>query len=147
MEKEMAEEDYETWQANGRIVLRRIQLTEQERMMNQDYVVEERQDPFVNGTLSPVRLPQSETTQAFIDNPNTMSEDDMVELLNGHHNTFKKKLDEISSPYAVRRMIAIAKSDDVDVTIKRVEALESRLRELTGEDDVPVTEHERITGA
>jgi hypothetical protein len=160
----MSEQEYETWQANGRIVLyktnrlgstdavlvnrgRRIQLTEQERIMNQDRVADEKQDPFANGTLSPVRLPDSskESAQAIVDNPNTMSEEDMVKILDGHHKTFEKKLAEISSPYVVRRMLAIAQSDDVDITVKRVEAIETRLRDLTVDTDIPVVEHQRIT--
>lgn len=160
----MSEQEYETWQANGRIVLRkfnrtgnleavlvnsgrRIQLTEQERIMNQDRVADESMDPFANGTLSPVRLPDSskESAQAIVESPNTIGEEDMVKLLDGHHKTFEKKLGEITSPYVVRRMLAIAQSDDVDVTLKRVEAIESRLRELTSDTDIPVVEHQRIT--
>lgn len=158
------QEEYETWQANGRIVLRkfnrvgsleavlvnsgrRIQLTEQERIMNQDRVADAAMDPFTNGTLSPVRLPDSskESAQAIVDSPNTMAEEDMVKLLDGHHKTFDKKLGEITSPYVVRRMLALAQSDEVDITVKRIEAIETRLRELTSDTDVPVVEHQRIT--
>lgn len=158
----MAEEEYETWQANGRIVLRkynragtleevmvntnrRIQLTAAERMMNQDRVVDEKMDPFANGTLSPVRLPESSkaSTQAIVSSPNTITEDDMLTALTGHHKTFEKKITEISSPYVLRRMLAMAREDDMDISIKRVEALETRLREVTT-GDVPVVEHTQI---
>lgn len=160
----MSEQEYETWQANGRIVLyktnrlgsmeavlvnrgRKIQLTEQERIMNQDRVADEKMDPFANGTLSPVRLPDSskESAQAIVENPNTISEEEMVRILDGHHKTFEKKLADISSPYVVRRMLAIAQGEDVDITVKRVEAIEARLRELTVDTDVPVVEHQRLT--
>lgn len=162
MTTEEKQKDYETWKANGRIVLykydrtggleetlvnsgRKIQLTEQERLLNQDRCYDESSDPFVNGTLSPVRLPESsaESTKAIVESPNTMTEEEMVELLNGHHKTFESKLSGITSPYVVRKMIALTQEDvdegGVDVTIKRVEALESRLRDLT--TDVKVIEH------
>jgi hypothetical protein len=33
----------------------------------------------------------------------------------------------------------------VDITVKRVEAIETRLRDLTVDTDIPVVEHQRIT--
>ena len=157
----MADQEYETWEARGRVVLRRlnhtgasesvlvnrgrrIQLTERERLMNQDGIADEKLDPFANGTLSPVRIPESSTTaQALVTNPNTISEEEMVKLLDGHHKTFEKRLSEITSPYVVRRMMSLAQEGNVDITVKRVEALETRLRELSS-DDVPVTVNEKV---
>ena len=155
-------EEIETWEANGRVVLkkfdhagglrdvlinkgRKVQLTEKERLLNQDYCIEDELDPFVNGTLSIVRLPkvESESLKAIVENPNTMSESEIVELLTVHHATFSAKLDEITSPYIVRKMIAAAESDDVDVSAKRLEKLEAKLRELT-KVPVNVVEHHRV---
>lgn len=158
------ESEYETWKANARIVLhkfdrsgnmqeilvnkgRKIQLTEQERLINQDRVFDDSMNPFMNGTLSPVRLPgsASDSTKAIVESPNTITTDEMVELLNGHHKTLEKRLDEITSPYVIREMINLTQMDEedggVDVTIKRVEALEQRLRSLTEDTDVRVVEH------
>lgn len=160
--------ELETWQANGRIVLRKygingavdevmvnrgkkIQITEKERRLNQARVIDERSDPFANGTLSPVRLPESsdDSTKAIVESPNAVSDEELRELVdNAHHKTFEKRLGEITSPYVVRRMIKMTSEDDVDVTLKRVEALETRLRELTADKDVHVVEHvlpEQIT--
>ena len=158
----MADEEYETWQANGRIVLRkldanggiqeilvntgrRIQLTARERQMNSDRVAEEERDPFANGTLSPVRIPDSskDSAQAIVDSPNTMSDEQLLELVGAHHKTFEKRLTEITSPYVVRRMLAAAQNGEVDVTLKRVEAIEGRLQELTT-DHVPVYERDVV---
>lgn len=155
-------DEMETWKANGRVVLKRynrlgametvllntnktINLTAEERMLNQDDVYEEQMDPFANGTLSAVRLPESskESTQAIVDNPNTMTEEELVETLKGHHKTFEKKLGEISSPYVVKRMVAMAQADEEDelgVSVKRMEQLESRLQELTM-GDINVINH------
>lgn len=154
-------DELETWQANGRIVLRkidaggktqeilvnagrRIQLSEAERIMNQDRVADDKRNPFTNGTLSPVRIPDSsESAQAIVANPNAMSDEELLELVAAHHKTFEKKIAEVTSPYVVKRMIAAAQSGEVDATIKRVEALEARLVELT-DDQVPVYERENV---
>lgn len=162
----MANDDYETWEANGRIVLRkfdasgslqevlvnagrRIQLTERERIMNQDRVAEESMDPFANGTLAPVRLPDSSkaSAQALVDSPNTISEEEMRELLVAHHKTFDKKISEITSPYVVRRMLALAENEDdeeLEVSMKRIDLIQARLRDLTEDSDVQVVERHRI---
>jgi predicted HTH transcriptional regulator len=154
-------DELETWQANGRIVLRkvdaggktqeilvnagrRIQLTEAERQMNEDRVADDKRNPFTNGTLSPVRIPAtSESAQAIVANPNAMTDEDLLELVGAHHKTFEKKIAEVTSPYVVKRMLAAAQTGEVDVTLKRVEALEAKLAELT-DGEVPVYERENI---
>lgn len=155
--------ELETWEANGRVCIRkvdrngnlepvmvnrgrRIQLTEEERRLNQLRAASEEMDPFANGTLSPVRLVEgSEAAEAILSNPNHVTEDDMRELLSGHHKTFEKRLNEFVSPYILRRMIDMAENDDeVEVSTKRMQAIKDRLKEVS--HDVEVVELERPLG-
>lgn len=154
------EQELESWKANGRIVLqkgnnsgqmvpvmvnrgRTIQLTEQERLLIQDMVASEEQDPFMNGTLSPVRLIEgARSTQAILENPNALADEDVVKLLEGHHKTFEKKVSEITSPYVLQRMIDLIDSDEVDVSTKRLSAVRERLLTVSG--NVPVVEIQTV---
>lgn len=143
--------DIETWEANGRVVLRKvsmdgkglrevmvnkgrkIQLSAHERELNEERCVEESLNPFVNGTLSPVRLPEidedNESLRAIVENPNTLSESDMQELLTTHHATFDKRMRDVTSPYVVKKLRDMALESD-DVTAKRLEAIEAKLAEV-----------------
>lgn len=144
-------ENQETWKSDisGTIILRRLDhrgemtrteivpagktfhITAEERRLNQEEVASPEFDVFRNGMLRPVRLLDSaEDARELAENPNVMSDTDMRSLLKSHFKTFTSKLGEISNPFALERMLALATSPEVDATISRVEAIKSRLNEV-----------------
>jgi hypothetical protein len=137
----------ETWEANGRIVIhktnasgqimptmvnrgKRFTITAVEREAYGDRAASEKQDPFKNGLLSPVRLIEgSEAERFYADHPNTMTEEDMQKLFKGHWKTFEKRIGEVSSPFILNRMLEMAKSDE-NATVKQQQTIEARLEEI-----------------
>lgn len=144
--------DFETWQSaiRGLIIVKRfdrkgdpvderipaggkIMLTPEERRFNQERVAEASLDPFQNGMLVPLKLVESaEDYDELKGNPNHLTEDDMRALLAN-----PKKLDElkkgvasVSNPTTLQRLLAIAESDEIDVTVKQLKVIKARVAEI-----------------
>lgn len=140
--------ELETWEANGRVVIRKsdargnlapfmvnrgkkFTITSMERELYQDRAASEETDPFKNGLLVPVRLIEgSDAQRLYADNPNTMAEEDIRKLFKSHWKVFEKKVAEISSPYILNRMLAMAEENDAGVTVRQASLVENRLDEV-----------------
>jgi hypothetical protein len=107
---------------NGR---RRFMLTTEERIITQDRVVDEKNDPFLNGSFRPVIVPDSINIET---NPNAMSDDDILRIFSASELAFDEWLKTIDSPQTLRRMADLA--PDSDITMKRYKAIEARYREV-----------------
>jgi hypothetical protein len=104
-------------------------ISPEERRMNSEMAASEELDMFRNGTLQPLRLlDTSDEARELASNPNVMSEADMRALVKGHHKTFESRLGSIRSLSALQRLRAIA--HDEDAPVKRVEAIEARIRQV-----------------
>jgi hypothetical protein len=123
---------------------RTLNLTPEERRINQEMCADEANDLFQNGILVPVRLIDDEDIEDIKGNPNHITEEDMRALLKGNVKTFDAKLGEITNAFTVRRMFEMAGADDLDVSHRKVQSLEARLGELEG--NVEITEREVISG-
>lgn len=144
------EDLYETWrnETQGMVVLKRvsrtgdltdevltagkvIHLTPAERRMNQELVAEEAYDYFTNGTLSPVRLIETEEDAAELrTNPNHISEDEMKGLFKSRSlKAFQERVDQITNPVALNKLLRLAESEDA--TIKQVDAIKGRLEKVS----------------
>lgn len=142
---------YETWKNSTRskVVLKRqdrlgnlvdeviaggktFHITPNERRLNQEMAISEDMDVFQNGLLSPVRLIEtSEDAEEIRSNPNLISESEMTDLYKTKTiATFRDKVEGISNPVVLQRMLELASSDDVNATVKQVEAVKSHLREI-----------------
>lgn len=142
--------DQETWQnvTEGTVVLKRFDhrgemakdeviiggrnfhITSQERRLNQDKAADEGLDVFRNGTLHPLRLmDDTEEAKEISANPNLMSETDMKTLVRVHPKTFEKRLSEIGNATTLQRLLGMAHTEDA--SIKRVEAIEARLAQVS----------------
>lgn len=155
-EVEMAEvatpvEALETWQnvSNSRHVLKKISaggvlrdemingkkkfhLTEQERRINSENAADERSDPFSNGRFVPVRLLEdSEDAAKIASNPNIVTEADMADLVKGSAPALKKKLEEISNPMVLGRLLEVAEENDAPVS--KVSAIKERVAVVSPE--------------
>lgn len=112
-----------------------IHLTPEERRINMEKAADETQDPFRNGILTPVRLIDTEEdARELAANPNSMSETDMRALFKAPR-TFAGKIAAINNLTSLERLLALA--HDADATIKTVEHIQSRIREVTNASAAP----------
>lgn len=124
---------------SGRI----LNITPEERRMNEEMAVDEKFNFFKNGMLSPVRLIESDADYEDIrSNKNLMSEEDMRTLLKGKRG-FKAALEDITNVATLRRVAEIAKEEDA--TLSQMRALEDRITGLV-DSKVVVNEVEVISG-
>jgi hypothetical protein len=108
---------------------RKVQITPQERRMNQELAAHDNLDVFMNGMLVPVRLVDAqEDNEKLQTNSNAMSESAMKALFKSQLPTFKKKIAEISNSIALERLLTIA--SEVDGSIRQVEAIQDRLNDV-----------------
>jgi hypothetical protein len=145
----MIDEDFETWEnrAAGLVYLwkfnelgqlvhqgvpggGKVQITPKERRINQEKVASADLDVFQNGMLAPLRLVDSdEDTKTLQANSNAMSETAMKALFRSQVATFTKKINEISNPITLSRLIEVA--SEVDATIRQERIIRDRLAEVT----------------
>jgi hypothetical protein len=90
---------------------------------------------FQNGLLSPVKLIEgTEDVAQFASNPNHISEDEMVDLLNGKPlKAYQDRIAQMTNAVTINRMLELAESEDTNATVKHVQALEARRKELQPE--------------
>jgi hypothetical protein len=104
-----------------------FKITTEERILTQDKVRDEANDPFLNGSFRPVIVPDSVTIES---NPNALSDEEITKILSASDVAWEEWLKTITSVATLRRMIEIAES--VDLGLKRYRTLEARLVEVRG---------------
>jgi hypothetical protein len=110
----------------------KVALSRDDRIYNMDLAASKDLDVFQNGTLVPVRLLDgNEDAHEFASNPNMIGEAEMRELFKAHWKHFDAKVQEISNLGTLERMRALAESDDVEATLRQVQALEARIKGLS----------------
>lgn len=118
--------------------MKSLHITPADRRMNQEAAAMPALDVFSNGMLTPVRLIEGEADlEEMANNPNLLTEDDMRTLVKAHPKTFEKRIGEITNPVLIKRLVDLAHEEDC--TVKRVEALNARLGEVT---EVETIKHE-----
>lgn len=106
-------------------------ITEAERLTNSDKAASKNLDYFRNGMLTPVRLIESAQDFAEIkSNPNLLSENDLCDLFTLNWQKFDARLKDISNALTLRRLVAIAESDEVNVTVRQLKSIKGRLEEV-----------------
>lgn len=121
----------------------KLQITTADRQLNQEMAADATLDLFTNGTLVPVRLLETaDDVREIRDNPNLLTEQELVEAFDLPWKSFDKKVGEISNRSALERMVAIAEGDDsgVEATMRQVRVLRDRLSELSGSGRVDSVE-------
>lgn len=106
-------------------------LSREERLLNMDRAANDGLDVFKNGTLVPVRLIDgTEDAAEIASNPNLLTEDDMRGLFKAHWKTFEAKVQSISNPLTLSRLLALAEDEDTGATIKQQKTVKARLEEV-----------------
>lgn len=109
---------------------RNFMITTEERIITEDRIKNEADDPFLNGSFRPVVVPDSVSIES---NPNALSDDEIDRILNAESElAWSENLSVIDSVATLRRMIERAE-DNEDLTYKRFRQLEERLEIVRGE--------------
>lgn len=122
----------------------KVQISPVDRQLNQEMAADESLDLFKNGVLVPVRLVESAEDFAEIeDNPNHITEDQVLALFDAPWRTFDKQIGEITNRATIERMVALAEGDETDAegeplvnaTMRQVKVLRERQEALAGPVD------------
>lgn len=105
---------------------RTFMLTTEDRLITQDKIILQSDDPFLNGSFRPVVVPESVKIES---NPNALSDSEIVSLLSASDFAWEEWMDTISSVQTVARMLDAAKESD-DMPMKRFRQLEAKFAEL-----------------
>lgn len=114
-----------------------IHLSPMERKMNQEVAANEDLDVFLNGSLQPVRLLEGEaSSEAMAAHPNHLSEDEARRLFKASPDAFAARLDEITNPAAVERLLALAEDPGIGATFHQHQQVQARLNVLNAPQQV-----------
>lgn len=107
-----------------------VQITPTDRRINQEQSAGPTQDMFQNGFLAPVRLLDGEfDTAKLSENPNVITEEEMASLFEADFTVFCARLETITLPITLQRMLRIA--GEIDTTqVRQVSAIKARIEKL-----------------
>lgn len=113
---------------------RAFSLTPAERRLNQSGYATSDLDLFTNGTFQPVSLIDGEPdTEDLRDNPNTLSDGDIEDLLKQRGEAFNQRLAEITSETALARVMTMAREPRYEATLAQYETIKLRQLALKGD--------------
>lgn len=123
-----------------------IKLLPEEREMNQEYVAEASQDPFLNGYLVPLQLVESaDDYESLKGNPNHLTEADMSRLLSNPTDikSLAAAIAEVTNPATLQRFLYKANEED-DTTRRQIKTIEARLEVVLNPDTGDEPEYTEI---
>lgn len=107
---------------------RSFKITTEERIITQDRIRLDDNDPFLNGSFRPVIVPDTVTIES---NPNALSDEEINKILESDSElAWTQWLETIDSVATLKRMLELA--EETDLSIKRFRTLEARLEEIRG---------------
>lgn len=119
-----------------------LHITPDERRFNSEQAAREKNDPFRNGALVPVKLiEEADDVIEIQNNPNHLGESAMRNLLKDRraYKQLQDQIDQVDNALTLTRWIQIAHEEDASV--KQVERLEARLEAIK---EQPFTQVEQI---
>ncbi len=141
---------------------RSLLITPEERnLLNSDRIIEEKNDPFKNGMLRPVKgdaLAEAREAERHIEeqaraaaapNPNHMSDEELGQVFAiKNFKQFEKAVKSISSQGVLQRLLSLA--EEYDATVSKVNLIKSLLDDAgvqEGPEVVEVEQNFRVGGA
>ncbi len=109
-----------------------IQLTTEERQLNQERASSKKWDMFSNGILQPVKLLDGTEKAELESNPNFLGESDLLALFELQWKAFEKKVEAIDSPIVLQRLHDLTVNDDDLATARQVKIIEAGLERTAG---------------
>ena len=108
---------------------KKFRITTEERILTQDRIKDEKNDPFLNGSFRPITVPDTVTIES---NPNALSDEEIFKILGTDSDmAWSEWLRTLDAVATLRRMLELA--EDSEISIKRYRQLENRLEEVRGE--------------
>lgn len=102
--------------------------------MNQEVAANEDLDWFLNGTLQPINLADTEDADFLKDNPNLLGDEEQIRrLFKASADVFAERLAIIKNSTALERLKEIAYQDETGATLAQVRMIESRLDQISPE--------------
>lgn len=105
---------------------RTFMLTSQERLITEDRVFDQKNDPFRNGDFRPVTVPDTINIQS---NPNALSDEEITRICRSSDIAWQEWMATIDSVATLRRMLDLADELE-DLTLRRYRQIEDRLLEV-----------------
>lgn len=131
---------YQTLDTRGRIghkaakPNRPFSLTVEERRLNEESVAMDDQNPFRNGTFSPVTLVDTvEEYEEIVSDPNVRSEGDIKDLLDLNAKELRAELAKIDSKAILSILMTEVSGEDSDYSAAKIRAVKDRHGEVVGE--------------
>ena len=104
---------------------RKFLVTTAERLVTQDRILDEKDDPFKNGTFRPVNVPETVTIES---NPNALSDEEVMRVLQSSEVAWEEWMRVLDSPETLRRMLDAAEA--ANASLRRFRQIEARIAEL-----------------
>lgn len=114
---------------------RSFMLTTEERLITENKVLEDKNDPFKNGDFRPIVVPDSVNIET---NPNALSDEEILQMFTVGEAAWPQLLETIDSVATLRRMLDLAETVD-SMTVRRLRDMESRLIEVRGSSRVQIS--------
>lgn len=111
--------DEEFLQVSGK---RTFKLSTYDRMLTEDKIADDRNNPFLNGSFRPVVVPENVTIET---NPNAMSSDDIKKLFSASETAWDEWMAQIDAPATLQRMVDMADNGEADISHRRYQQLVS----------------------
>lgn len=109
--------------------MRKFTLTTAERLVTQSRIVEDENDPFLNGSFRPIVVPSTVTIDT---NPNALSDEDIIRIFNSSKAAWDAYMEVLDAPATIRRMLTLAEGPAGEsLPVSRYRELEAKLKELT----------------
>lgn len=122
---------------------REVVLTRADREAYHRVAADDSLDVFKNGALVPVEILDETVMREFADNPNLITEDDMVKLFKMPQVKFEEKLGQINNIYALERMMEIAENSE-NIAVRKYKRVSEKMTGLTeAEKDKAATSAQR----
>ena len=102
---------------------RSFSISPEDRRMNQNLAASDTLDVFANGMLHPVKLDE-DTEPEVVENPNHISDEQLPGFFKLHYRTFEKRINEISNPIVLQRLLEIGSTHDA--TVRQMEMVKAR---------------------
>lgn len=100
----------------------KFKLSTYDRMLTEDKILDDRNNPFKNGSFRPVVVPEDVSIES---NPNAMSNEDIARVFKASDVAWDEYMDVIDSPATIKRMIDMADNGEGELTHKRYRQIES----------------------
>lgn len=107
----------------------KVDVSPDERLLNQDRAASSSLDIFANGIMVPVRLVDgAEGAEEIAANPNLKTDEDLHEMFKLHWTKFDEEIASISNSTTLNRLLEIAY--EKDATVRQVNSIKAHLVEV-----------------